>query len=202
MSRRFGDLEARLLTFLQGGGNIANIQEEALKNYAAWKFNVGGNKRQLPATSTRNREGLKYAIINPFGSDTANELYLASVSERARAWLTQQSSALKTAVGWRAVPAANASEQPIFAKGFVPARAVIRQQAATADERTSRITGRKYKTKAGSTQQGYSIAFGSVEDSAEIDQARAIQAAVPDASFSVSFLPEKFVQAPEVAVLT
>jgi hypothetical protein len=45
MSRRFGDLEARLLTFLQGGGNIANIQEEALKKYAEWKFNVGGRKR-------------------------------------------------------------------------------------------------------------------------------------------------------------
>jgi hypothetical protein len=201
MSRRFGDLEARLLSFLQGGGNIDNIQEEALKKYAAWKFNVGGDKRQLPTTSTRNRQGLKYAIINPFGSTAVDELFLASVSERARAWLAGQPAALKTAVGWKAVPAPTAANQPQFVKGFIPARAVIRQQAERADERTSRITGRKYKTKAGSTQQGYSIPFGAVGANAEIEQIRQIQTAVPDANFSVSFLPEKFVSAPEIATL-
>jgi hypothetical protein len=202
MARRFNDLEARLLSFLAGGGNVANIQEEDLKNYAEWKFNVGGRKRLLPEASTRNREGLKYAIIDPFGSDTANLIVLASVSERARAWLAGQPAALKTAVGWKAVPAADAANQPKFINGFKPARAVIRQKSTSSTERTSRITGKIYKSRAGSSQQGYSIPFGSVSDSDEIGQSRAIQAAVLDANFSVNFLPEKFVNAPQVVALT
>lgn len=202
--RRFSDLEGRLLSFLQSGGNrdISQIQDEELKKYAEWKFNIGGNKRKLPASSTRNREGIKYAIIEPFGEETTQaKLFLASVSERARTWLAGQTAALKTAVGWKAAPASTSPNQPIFVKGFIPARAVIRQKAASADERTSRITGKKYKTKAGSTQQGYSIPFGSVSDNAEITQARAIAAAVPDANFSVSFLPERYVKAPELVTL-
>lgn len=202
MSRRFGDLEARLLSFLAGGGNVANIQEEDLKNYAEWKFNVGGRKRLLPEASTRNREGLKYAIIDPFGSNTANLTVLATVSERARVWLAGQSTALKTAVGWKAIPAADAPNQPRFINGFTAARAVIRQKSSANTERTSRITGKIYKSRAGSSQQGYSIPFGSVSDSDEIGQSRAIQAAVPDTNFSVSFLPEKFVKTPQVVALT
>lgn len=202
--RRFSDLEDRLLSFLQSGGSkdISQIQDDALRNYAQWKFNQGGNKRKLPASSTRNRQGIKYAIIEPFGSEpNANVLYLASVSERARLWLATQPAALKTAIGWKPAPSANATQQPILVRGFIAARAVIRQKAASADERTSRITGKKYKSKASSTQQGYSIPFGSVSDNAEITQARAISAAVPDGTFSVSFLPEKFVEAPELATL-
>lgn len=202
--RRFSDLEARLLSFLQSGGSrdISQIQDQELKKYAEWKFNQGGNKRNLPASSTRNRQGIKYAIIEPFGDLTnPSKLFLASVSERARTWLTGQPSALKTAVGWKPVPADTSPNKPIFVKGFIAARAIIRQQAASADERTSRITGKRYKTKAGSTQQGYSIPFGSTSDNSEIVQARAIALAVPDATFSVSFLPERYVSAPELATL-
>jgi hypothetical protein len=202
--RRFSDLEGRLLSFLQSGGSrdVSQIQDQELRKYAEWKFNQGGDKRKLPASSTRNRQGLKYAIIEPFGDlATPSKLFLASVSERARAWLATQPAALKTAVAWKPAPADTSPNQPIFVKGFISARAVIRQQAASADERTSRITGKKYKTKAGSTQQGYSIPFGSAGDNSEIVQARAINDAVPNATFSVSFLPERYVKAPELATL-
>jgi hypothetical protein len=201
--RRFADLEARLLSYLQspGAADINSIQDESLRKYAQWKFNQGGDKRKLPASSTRNRQGLKYAIIEPFGSEpTTNALYLISVSGRARNWLNSQSTALKTAVGWRPVP--TGTNQPSLVRGFEAARAIIRQQAANSTEQTSRITGKKYNTKATSSQQGYSIPFGSVSDNAEITQARAIQAAVPDDNFSVSFLPEKFVKLPELVTLT
>jgi hypothetical protein len=87
-------------------------------------------------------------------------------------------------------------------RGFVAARAIIRQKAANSSEVTSRITGKKYNTKSGSSQQGYSIPFGSVSNNAEIMQAREIQAAVSDANFTVSFLPEKYVNAPVLASLT
>jgi len=202
--RRFSDLEARLLSFLQSGGgkDINQIQDEALRKYAEWKFNQGGNKRKLPASSTRDRKGIKYAIIQPFGVESDNrKLYLASVSERARLWLAGQPTNLKIAVGWKPEPASSSTNQPILVKGFMPARAVIRQKAASADERTSRITGQKYKTKASSSQQGYSIPFGSVSDNAEITQAREITSAVQGENFSVNFLPEKFVQSPKLAIL-
>lgn len=202
--RRFSDLEGRLLSFLQSGGSrdVSQIQDDELRNYAEWKFNVGGRKRLLPASSTRNRQGIKYAIIEPFGEETnPRRLFLASVSERARAWLATQPGGLKTAVGWQPVPQGPTANQPILVKGFIPARAIIRQQAASSTEQTSRITGKKYKTKASSTQQGYSIPFGSVSDNGELQQARAISAAVPDANFSVSFLPEKYVKAPELVTV-
>lgn len=202
--RRFSDLEARLLSFLQSGGNrdISQIQDQELRKYAEWKFNIGGDKRLLPPSSTRNRQGLKYAIIEPFGEEgNPRRIFLASVSERARAWLATQPGALKTAVGWKPAPAPGATIQPIFVKGFVPARAIIRQKGASANQQTSRITGKRYKTKAGSTQQGYSIPFGSVSDNGELQQARAINAAVPDANFSVSFLPERYVKAPAIATV-
>lgn len=203
--RRFADLEARLLSYLQspGASDINSIQDEALRKYAQWKFNTGGDKRKLPASSTRNRQGFKYAIIEPFGMDpTKNELRLAGVSERARTWLASQPSLLKLAVGWKPIPAPDAGNQPSLVRGFVAARAIIRQKAANSSEVRSRITGKQYNTKSGTSQQGYSIPFGSVSNNAEIMQAREIQAAVPDANFSVSFLPEKYVNAPVLASLT
>jgi hypothetical protein len=79
---------------------------------------------------------------------------------------------------------------------------VIRQKGTANTERTSRITGKIYKTRSGSSQQGYSIPYGGVSGSSEIEQARVIQANLPDTNFSVSFSPEKFVTAPSIVALT
>jgi hypothetical protein len=199
--RRFGDLEERLLTYLQSGGAVAQIQDRALKKYAEWKFNVGGNERNLPDTSVRNRQGLKYAIIKPFGRTNSDMLVYVSVSNRAYEWANEQ-NAVKVELKWQALPAANATNLPNLIKGFSPAQAVFRQQATSTISRVSRITGKTYKTKSGSSQQGYVLPFGStVATEKEIERSRIIANAKPN-NFSVSFKSENYVNTPDVIAFT
>ena len=192
MGKPFADLEKRALAILGNGGDPAQSLDRELASYWTWRINPSANSHDLPAASERS-EGRKLDsfAINPFGlSMGANTFAKVTMSKRTQAWLTTElKSTLQVADIIDSITAYRLAN-------FTPAKVYARTGAAdTPVERTSRITGRKYKSYYAAADQGYTMPFG---QQAETDTVQARQTAVEAAIKKkdptidlISFSPEK-----------
>jgi hypothetical protein len=190
MGKPFSDLEKQALRLLAGGGNPLTGNDDQLKKYWKWRINPGDPSHNLPTESTRTvgRQLNEIGII-PFGLDLAtNQVAKTTVSQRSQTFYASKKSELghKTLGGTTIT----------IPLDFIPARIYARQSTATAPrEETSRITGRKYKTKFTSANQGFSAPFGLKTAGDEI-AARQLALAVEIRGLQdvqlVTFTPERF----------
>lgn len=192
MGKPFSDLEKRAIAILGNSGDPAQSQDKELANYWKWRINPSLDSHDLPDASTRT-EGRKLNDIGirPFGIDLPlNVLAKVTISERTQNILTDGQ---ETALQIEELEAADASYR--LAR-FTPARVYWRTGAATTPvTRTSRITGRKYKSYYTEEDQGYTAPFGETEGGATVaERQAAIRAAIQTGNSNIdllTFSPEK-----------
>ncbi len=192
MAKPFSDLEKRAIAILSNGGNPATSQDQELAKYWQWKLNPSLPSHDLPAASTRTvGRKLDDVAINPFGVDMAAGTFAkVTVSQRSAVFANPGT---KTALQHTVITPTTTA----YRLGrFTPARVYIRTGAAAAStERTSRITGRKYKTYYTGSDEGYSLPFGqNTEGDTVQERQTAITAAVKvqDPLINlITFTPEK-----------
>lgn len=192
MGRPFSDLEKRAFTILANGGDPAQSLDTELASYWAWRINPSLESHDLSAASTRiTGRKLQETGINPFGMDLpANTFAKATLTKRTQDFIT---APLKTALQHNDLAPTTTAYR--LAR-FRPARVYARTGAAdTPTERTSRITGRKYKTYYTQADEGYSMPYGQNADG-DTDRQRqtAITAAIKTQDTTVdliSYSPEK-----------
>jgi hypothetical protein len=155
MGKPFSDLEKQALRLLAGGGDPLTGNDEELKKYWRWRINPGDPSHDLPDTSTRTvgRELVEIGIT-PFGLDlAAGQAARVTISTRSKDFYDPKKSELG-----HKVLSATVIGIPL---DFRPAKVYARKGAAeTPQSKTSRITGRKYKTKFVSGDQGFTSPFG------------------------------------------
>lgn len=190
MGKRFGDLEKRALAILANGGNPATSQDEALRNYWAWKINPSANSHNLPTASERpNGRKTVAAYLEPFAVDLPTDL-LAKVSISTRSNTAANAAQVKTAS--EVITALTGATVALALKGFTPARVYWRTGEATSSSpRTSRITNQPYKSYYAATDEGFSIPFGRKSTDPLSKRQKDIKAALP-AGTRVTFSPEKY----------
>lgn len=192
MGKPYSDLEKRALAILANGGNPATSLDKELANYWQWKINPSLATHNLPEVSTRTvGRKLNNVGINPFGLSMAvNTFAKVSVSQRSQTWA---SSTLETALSHQPLAGSNVGYK---LGSYTPARVYARTgAAATSADRTSRVTGRKYKSYYAPADEGYTLPFGQNVDSSNfavrqevIRQAILVQ----DPTINlISFSPEK-----------
>lgn len=194
MAKRFGDLEKRALAILANGGNPATSQDEALRNYWAWKINPSAPSHNLPSTSERPQGRQTTPVyIKPFSVGLAANIFVkVTVSKRSD---TAAGDAVKTACG---LVTLGDSDTGLPLKGFVPARVYWRSgRAATSTDRTSRITNQPYKSYYTATDEGFSVPYGAKGTDSIAKRQTDIKVPVkaltdvgPDAL--ITFSPEKY----------
>lgn len=178
MPKRFSDLEKSAIAILANGGNPANSQDEAVQKYWQWKINPSSNAHKFtgPLAGSKRSTGRKLTTlyITPFDAIVSSTTRAAvSVSSRA---LSEVPESVRNATGCEAEPGTN--NQGIRIGKFKPAKVYYRTgTAASSSDRTSRITGRTYKSYYTPTDQGYSYPFGVVSSGTE----KARQTAIADA---------------------
>lgn len=191
MPKPFSDLEKRAIAILANGGNPATSQDTALARYWQWKINPSSNAHNLPEQSTRTANRKKDALaLLPFGVDLNASIF-------ARALITKRTNTalpagVKTACAYQT---ATVTDQVLRLRGFNPAYVYWRTgEAATSAPRTSRITGRSYKSYFTATDEGYLAPFGrNTATDSENDRQRAIKAAFgANPPNLLTFLPEKY----------
>lgn len=143
------------LRLIAGGGDPLTGNDEVLKKYWKWRINPADASHRLPATSSRTVDRQTKEIgIKPFGLELAT-------GQAARVLLSIRSAAFydtKKAELGHITPSATVQDIPI---DFRPARIYARKGASTTPlSQTSRITGRAYKSKFASTDEGFSAPFG------------------------------------------
>lgn len=176
MGKRFGDLERRALAVLAGGGNPANSVDEELKKYWTWRINPSDSSHNLPAASERPTGRKKTPVyLTPFGKDVPDTiLFAASISQRSNTARTSQ-DLTNAVLGYEAL----GTKTDVSSPGFRPARVYYRTgDAANSISRTSRITGRIYKTYYTAADQGYSAPFGKVGTNTQGERQSAIRTAI------------------------
>jgi len=167
MPKHFGDLEKSAIAILANGGNPANSTDEAVAKYWQWKINPSSNSHKFvgdlaPSKRPNNRK-LSTRYVQPFDAIVAATTYAAvGVSQRT---LTATNGAIQTALGFKTL---GETDRGIRIGKFKPARVYYRTGAAsTSAERTSRITGRTYKSFYTGADEGYSAPFGVVSTGTE-----------------------------------
>jgi hypothetical protein len=191
MPKPFSDLERQAIAILANGGNPANSSDTALARYWQWKINPSAASHNLPADSTRTANRKKDPIyLVPFGVDLPAATFAkVQITRRTN---TALPPAVKTAVAHRTTTATDFTPR---LKNFAPAYVYWRTGAATdSTPRTSRITGRPYKSYFAAADEGYLAPFGrTAATDSEADRQRAIAAAFPaPAPGILTFLPEKY----------
>lgn len=192
MAKPFSDLEKRAIAILANGGDPTQSRDLELARYWEWRINPSADSHDLPAASERP-EGRKLDdfAINPFGLDLGADVFAkVTMSKRTQAALSDPQ---KTALQIQAV---EPTTKAYRLANFKPAKVYWREGAAnTAIERTSRITGRKYKTYYEPTDQGYTAPFGTNTAGDTVNQRQAaIRAAIQTATSTIdllTFTPEK-----------
>ncbi len=157
MAKRFGDLEKRALAILANGGNPATSQDEALRNYWAWKINPSAASHNLPSTSERPKGRQTTPVyIKPFSVGLSATIFAkVTISKRSD---TAAGAALKTECG--IVPLGE-NDTGLALKGFVPARVYWRTgRAESSTDRISRITNQPYKSYYAAVDEGFSAPYG------------------------------------------
>lgn len=190
MAKPYSDLEKRAIAILANGGNPANSQDTAVAKYWAWKTNPSSNDHKLPETSTRTADRKKDALaILPFGITLNASIFArAQITKRTN---TSMPGAVKTACAYKT---AGANDQVLRLNGFNPAYVYWRVGAATSSTpRTSRITGRPYKSYFAAGDQGYLAPFGRNNSSdVEGERQKAIKTAFGTTSNLITFTPENY----------
>jgi hypothetical protein len=192
---RFADLERQLLALYEGGGKPENLPaDNYLRKYAEWRTNLNSPARDLPEASTRDRLGLVGVIVRPFAFPGNDQETVVSMSRRAVNWVRSLNNEQKNSFAFVAPPtAADALAKLQIRTGYVPSQAIIREKIAPTsrpNEKRSRITGLKYKTRSDSNQQGYVVPYGRISATdTEVERKAAIKTAFPN--FAVSFKSEK-----------
>lgn len=192
MGKPFSDLEKRALAILANGGDPAQSRDLELARYWEWRINPSANSHDLPAASTRTQgRKLDDYAIKPFGIDLPTGTFAkVTMSKRTEAALNDSQKTILQLIEIQDDTVAYRLAR------FTPAKVYWRTGAGTTPvERTSRITGRKYKTYYESTDQGYTAPFGKTTDGVSLQQRQqAIRGALqPEAGTVdlVSFSPEK-----------
>lgn len=193
MGKPFSDLEKRAYTILANGGDPLQSLDQELASFWQWRINPSANSHDLPAASERpNGRKLEDVAIRPFAVDLPTNTYAkVTISERSSTWGANDLQGLYQHVD---ITTTNIA---LRLKNFRPARVYARTGAAnTPVSRTSRITGREYKSYYDRADQGYSAPFG---DSADGDGLQARQVAIEQSLSSgdttinlISFSPEKY----------
>ena len=190
MARRFSDLEKSALALLAGGVDPTTSQDEAVRNFWAWKINPSAASHRLPAASKRpNGRKTDPVYLKPFALTLpANILAQVSLSKRSN---TAAGDGIKAACGLQALTVG--TDTALKLKAFTPARVYWRTgEAATSDPRTSRITNQPYKSYYAAADEGFSVPFGRKStDSLSARQAE-IKAAIPAGTSLITFSPEKY----------
>lgn len=191
MAKRFGDLEKRALAILANGGNPANSQDTALRNYWNWKINPSSAAHNLPAGSERPNGRKKNPVyLEPFAIDLpAGIIAKVTISQRSD---TVANAAIKSACGLALLGSATG----LGLKGYTPARVYWRTgEATTSAPRTSRITNQPYKSFYTGTDEGYSVPFGRSGTQTLAQRQAAIKTAIAPAGSPINlitFSPEKY----------
>lgn len=193
MGKPFSDLEKRALAILANGGNPASSQDQELAKYWAWKINPSLASHDLPAASERP-EGRKLLELGlkPFGMNLpANTYAKVTISQRSSDFAT---AAVRTELKTTTIAGANVGYR--LAR-FTPAKVYARTGAATeSTERTSRITGRAYKSYFARADQGYTMPFGDSDGGGNVQArqeaiATAIRGLENQSIGLITFSPEK-----------
>lgn len=189
MGKPYSDLEKRAIAILANGGNPATSQDQALARYWQWKTNPSSNAHNLPEASTRTANRKKDEVyLEPFGVDLVDGI-LAKVFITKRT-NTALPAGVKTACAHKTL----GNNQGLKLKSYSPAYVYWRTgEAATSAPRTSRITGRSYKSYYTQTDEGFLAPFGrSVATDSEADRQKAIKAAFGTGINLITFTPEKY----------
>jgi hypothetical protein len=157
MGKPYSDLEKRAIAILSGGGDPATSQDQELAKYWKWRLNPSATSHDLPEASIRDTgRKLDDVAIEPFGVvfEGTNVYAKASISQRAKEFFSPKLADL-------GVKAIDNTVKAYRLGRFKPARVYARKGAGTTSApRTSRITGRKYKSYYQEADQGYSAPFG------------------------------------------
>lgn len=192
MGKPFGDLEKRALAVLAGGGNPAQSQDKELANYWTWRINPADNSHDLKTTSVRTSDRKLDDIgITPFSLDLpSGQLAKVTISQRSLAF----AAGIKAALGYEDLGATTVAYR--LGK-FTPAKVYARTGASDVGvSRTSRITGRKYKSYYSEEKEGYSMPFGEkTAGDTQFERQTAISTALKALAAQkielISFTPEK-----------
>lgn len=192
MGKPFSDLEKRALAILANKGDPAQSQDEEVANYWKWRINPSLNSHDLPPASERPRgRKLDDFGIFPFGIDLPASTYAkATISRRSKEFIGE---GLETALQIKALEANTVAYR--LAR-FKPAKVYTRTGASVESEpRTSRITGREYKSYYARADEGYTMPFGTNATNDRVaERQQAITAAIKaqDATINlITFSPEK-----------
>ncbi len=190
MGKPYSDLERQAIAILANGGNPANSQDTALAKYWAWKINPSNSDHKLPPASKRTADRKKDPVyLLPFGA-TLNASIFAKVQITKRTNTALPATA-KTACNYKTLGNA---DQGLRIRGYDPAYVYWRTGAATSStDRTSRVTGRTYKSYFAAGDQGYMAPFGR-DDATDNEAARqkAITTAFGTSVQLITFTPEKY----------
>lgn len=192
MGRPYSDLEKQCVAILANGGNPASSSDEAVAKYWAWKINPSSSAHQFTgdrATSKRSTgRKLDTKYIQPFDGIVATATLIeVSISQRA---MTDISETVRNTFGFQTPSGTN---QKVPLKRFKPAKVYYRTGAAeTSAERTSRITGRKYKSYYSASDNGYSAPFGLVGSDTELQRRTAIKTALGATINLITFTPQVY----------
>jgi len=190
--KRFNNLKAalKLLRPLSGGDAIDLADTSALGFYQA----VAAGKKEV--TYGDRPEGsepgslIVYALT-PFGTPAADAPKIqVTMSKRSEAPGLSSSGLAITDLAVVKTP--EVIETAVDADGFIAAKVTVRVAGTSVTTKTSKITGRPYKTKGGSS---YTYPFGLITTTlADGQKARkeAIARKVKTASRSASFTPERY----------
>ena len=195
MGRRFNNLEAALKYLRPPGATEGTVVPDApantqLKKYQDYK--AGKVIISYPRAATSNPGGFQSVALKPFALPaTETQSYLVQASERAIGAIGT-AGITATDLNIDVTPSEAADlEIPL---GFTPARAVIKNVTGTTGvQETSKITGDKYKAKAGASYT-YPFGKGGTDATSYAEVIGNIAAAVAGATGnkSVSFKPEIF----------
>ncbi|PSB47300.1 hypothetical protein C7B80_10220 [Cyanosarcina cf. burmensis CCALA 770] len=190
MGKPYSDLEKQCIAILANGGNPANSQDEAVAKYWQWKINPSSNAHKFTGdlAGSKRSAGRKLSTryIKPFDAIVAATTY-AAVTMSARS-LTEIPQAVRDSFGFHTLAA---GDQGIKIGKFKPAKVYYRTGASeTSSERTSRVTGREYKSYYTSSDQGYTAPFGVVGSDTEAQRQTAIRTALGSNINLVTFTPQ------------
>ncbi|MBW4556411.1 MAG: hypothetical protein KME59_10805 [Trichormus sp. ATA11-4-KO1] len=191
MGRRFNNLDAALKYLRAPGATADDLAPDApagsqLKKYQ--DFKAGKVNIDYPRAASSLPGSLDDVALKPFALPSADTTeYIVGVSTRSKGNLGTVGLSLTTL---------NLSDTLTNAArviGFTPARAVVSDiTGTTASTKTSKLTGRPYKSK---TTVTYTFPFGSKATNGTYSEVKADIIAGVDASAgtkSVSFKPEIF----------
>ncbi len=189
MGRQFNDLEKRVYAILANGGNPLTSSDEAVRRFWEWRTNPSNANHRLPTGSARaaGRKKSDRAII-PFTVELVAGTF-AKVNITART-NTAAAGAIATSFGYQTP---TAGQIAVKLGSFRPAQVYWRTGAATdSAPRTSRITGRPYKSYYAPGDEGYSASFGKTGTDTYTDRQRAIRTALGVNINLITFTSERY----------